>query len=110
MVMGKVKGRSLGDDGKVVGSYDDNSILNSIIYDIEFPDRQVKQYSANILAENMLLQVNDNGHNWLMMDAIIDFKKDTNSSPNGGQISFHNDRPMQTEEDTWLVVLGQMEG
>ena len=75
-VMGKVKGRSLGDDGKVVGSYDDNPILNSIIYDVEFPDRQVKEYAANILAENMLLQVDDNGHNQLMMDAIIDYKKD----------------------------------
>ena len=76
MVMGKVKGRSLGDDGKVVGSYDDNPILNSIIYDVEFPDRQVKEYAANILAENMLSQVDDNGHNQLMMDAIIDYKKD----------------------------------
>ena len=76
MIMGKAKGRSLGDNGKVVGSYDDNPILNSIIYDIEFPDRQVKEYSANILAENMLSQVDDNGHNQLMMDAITNFKKD----------------------------------
>ena len=81
MVMGKVKGRSLGDDGKVVGSYDDNPILNSIIYDIEFPDGQVKEYSANILAENMLSQVDDNGHNRLMMDAITDFKKDPTAAP-----------------------------
>ena len=81
MVMGKVKGRSLGDNGKVVGSYDDNPILNSIIYDIEFPDEQVKEYSANILAENMLSQVDNNGRNWLMMDAIIDFKKDPTAVP-----------------------------
>ena len=76
MVMGKVKGRSLGDDGKVVGSYDDNPILNSIIYNVEFPDRQVKEYLPNIPTENMLSQVDDNGNNQLMMDAIIDFKKD----------------------------------
>ena len=81
MVMGKVKGRSLGDDGKVVGSYDDNPILNSIIYDVEFPYGQVKEYAANILAENMLSQVDDNGHNRLMMDAIIDFKKDPTAVP-----------------------------
>ena len=62
MVMKKVQGWSLGDNGKVMGSYDDNPILNSID-DVEFPDGQVKEYAANILAENMLSQVDPDGHN-----------------------------------------------
>ena len=63
MVMGKIQGWSLGDNGKVMGSYDDNPIMNSIVYDVEFPDGQVKEYAANILAQNLLSQVDPDGHN-----------------------------------------------
>ena len=36
------------------GTYDNNPYLNSIIYYVEFPDGQVKEFTANIIAENML--------------------------------------------------------
>jgi hypothetical protein len=32
--------------------------MNSIVYEVEFPDGELKEYAANILAENMLSQVN----------------------------------------------------
>ena len=37
MQMAKVIGRTVGDHGYTMGSYDDNPLLNSIIYDVEFP-------------------------------------------------------------------------
>lgn len=76
MTMGKVKGRSIGDHGHVMGSYNDNPILNSIVYDVEFPDGQVKEYSANVIAENMLSQVDPNGYTKRLMKDIIDYRKD----------------------------------
>ena len=57
LVKGKVIGRSVEPDGTIIGSYDDNPMLNSFLYDVEFPDGQVKEYSANMLAENMLTRV-----------------------------------------------------
>ena len=45
---GKVKRRALGPDGNVVGKYDNNVMLNSIMYEVEFADRTVKEYGANI--------------------------------------------------------------
>jgi len=51
--------------------------LNSIVYDVEFPDGTVKEYSANIIAENMLTQVDSDGFTMTMMEGIIDHKKDT---------------------------------
>jgi hypothetical protein len=54
MQMGKVIGRPLGDHGSTMGSYDDNPVLNSMIYDVEFPDGNIKEYAANILAENVV--------------------------------------------------------
>ena len=51
---GKVKRRDLGPDGNMVGKYDNNPMLNSIMYEVEFADRTVKEYGANIITENML--------------------------------------------------------
>ena len=50
MVTRKVTQRTLGPDGQVTGTYDNNPCLNSIIYDVEFPDGQVKEDAANIIA------------------------------------------------------------
>ena len=51
---GKVKRRALGLDRNMVGKYDNNPMLNSIMYEVEFADGTVKEYGANIIAENML--------------------------------------------------------
>ena len=68
--------RSIGPDGTITGEYDDNPILNSIIYDVEFPDGTIKEYSANVIAENMLTQVDSDRFTMTMMGDIIDHKKD----------------------------------
>jgi hypothetical protein len=76
MCSGKVVRQSLGPDGRTAGMYDDNPMLNSVIYDIEFPDGQTKEYAANTIAENMLTQVDCDGYSTTLMQGIIDFKKD----------------------------------
>ena len=76
MTQVKVTKRALGPDGRVAGSYDDNPMLNSIVYEVEFPDGEVKEYAANVIAENILSQVDEEGFSLMMMEAIIDFKKD----------------------------------
>ena len=76
MATGKVTQRAIGPDGRVVGSYDDNPYLNSVIYEVEFPDGQVKEYAANIIAENMLTQVDSDGFSTSLMEGIVDYKKD----------------------------------
>ena len=68
MVTGKVTHRTVGPDGQVTGTYDSNPYLNSIIYDVEFPDGQVKEYAANIIAENMLTQVDSDGMSTTLME------------------------------------------
>ena len=73
---GKVTRRALGPDGQVAGTYDDNPFLNTTIYEVEFPDGQVKDYAANIIAENMLTQVDSDGFALTMMDGIIDYERD----------------------------------
>ena len=73
---GKVTRQVLDPDGQVAGMYDDNPFLTTITYEVEFPDGQVKDYAANVIAENMLTQVNSDGFTLTMMDGIINCEKD----------------------------------
>ena len=59
----------------MAGTYDDNPFLNTIIYEVEFPDGQVKDYAANVIAENMLTQVDSDRFTVTMIDGIIDYKR-----------------------------------
>jgi hypothetical protein len=76
MSVRKVTKRAIGPDGAVAGTYDDNPYLNTMIYEVEFPDGKLKEYAANVIAENMLAQVDSEGYSMTMMSAIIDSKKD----------------------------------
>ena len=47
-----------------------------MIYEVEFPDGQSKAYAANVIAENMLTQVDSDGFSTTMMKSIVDYRKD----------------------------------
>ena len=62
MVTGRVVGRTVHPDGKTHGKYNDNPYLNSMKYDVEFPDGQTKEYAANTIAENIMAHVDQDGY------------------------------------------------
>jgi hypothetical protein len=65
------------DGSNIVGTYDDNPILNTMVYDVEFPDgAAVKEYSANVIAENMYAQVDSEGFQYNFLDLILDVATD----------------------------------
>ncbi len=74
--LAKVVRRSIDQNGKLIGTFDENPMLNSMVYEVEFPDGVVKNYSANMIAENILSQVDSNGMQHRLLDSIIDHKKD----------------------------------
>jgi hypothetical protein len=76
MAVGKVTKRAIGPDGTIAGTYDENPVLNTMIYEVEFPDGQLREYAANVLAENMLTQVDSDGFSLTMMEAITDYRRD----------------------------------
>ena len=73
---GTVRRRAVDADLKQRERYDENPYLNSIVYEVEFDYGNVREYSANIIAENMLSQVDDKGFSRTMMEAIVDFQKE----------------------------------
>ena len=90
----KVIGRSVDDDGNMIGKYHDQPYLNTRVYDVMFPDGSVEQFAANNIAMNIYTQVDDEGYRYQLMDDIIDHRKtsaaavDTASDRNGKEKSY----------------------
>ena len=76
MELAKVIGMSIRPDGTTAGTYDPHPHLNAIIYDEEFDDGKIKEYAANVIAENMLSQVDEEGFSTTLFDCIVDHRKD----------------------------------
>jgi len=74
--LARVLRRSLDQNGKHVGIYDENPILNTAVYDVEFPDGTIKEYGANIIAENLLQSVDEDGLHSQFLEGILDHEKD----------------------------------
>ena len=76
MKSARVVGRSKDVDRNIIGAYSDDPILNSISYDVEFPDGEIKKCSANVIAESMCAQVDAESFHHSLLDAILDYKRD----------------------------------
>jgi hypothetical protein len=106
--IGKVTRRALNPDGHVVGSYDENPFLNSIVYEVEFPDGQVKEYAANVIAENMLSQVDADGYSLHLLDSVIDHRSDPDKAitrENMYVIDNHGTRKMRKTTMGWSLLV-----
>ena len=57
--------------------YNDNPYLNIIVYVVEFPVGTVREYSANMIAENMLSNVDSDKFTIIMINVIIYHRIDT---------------------------------
>jgi len=49
----RVIGRKRDQEGNPIGKYNKNPILDTTVYEVEFPDNTIRDYAANVLAEAM---------------------------------------------------------
>ena len=75
MKTGTVERRKRDVDGNLIGKSNNNPILDSRMYVVKFPDGREAEYSANIIAENMLAMCDDEGNQHLIMKHITDHRK-----------------------------------
>ena len=75
----KVISRATDQDGNFIGTYYENPYSNTMVYDVEFLDGEIKEYSANVIVENMYAQVDAKRFSYSHLDSILDFKKNNNS-------------------------------
>jgi hypothetical protein len=50
--------------------------LDTITYNVEFPDGGSEDYTANVIAENMYAQCDEEGNHFLMLQDIVGHKTD----------------------------------
>jgi hypothetical protein len=73
---GKVTGRKRGLDGMARGKESANPILDTRNYNVEFPDGRSEEYTANVIAENMYAQCDEERNQFLMLQDIVGHNTD----------------------------------
>ena len=111
----KVKRRAADKDGKPVGRPNDNPLSDHCQHEAEFMDGRTEILIANMTAENLLAQVNDDGHRHLLIDETEDHRvtSDAVSKTDGQKRKKRTTRAWMgilREMERWLSRLGNNEG
>ena len=61
-------------DGIPIGTANENPILNSNMYEVEYQDGMRASLVANCIAENLFAQVDQEGNRHVLLDEIIDYR------------------------------------
>ena len=68
----KVTKRLRDANGIPIGTADDNLILDTRMYEVEFMDGTKQSLSANYITENVFAKVDQDGNRQVLLDEIID--------------------------------------
>ena len=72
---GKFIGRKRDADGNSIGRKNDNPILYTSEYCVEFDDGEVRELTGKLITDSMYAACDDSGNNYLMMYLIVDYRK-----------------------------------
>ncbi len=75
----KVIARKRDADGNPIGTANTNPILDTRIYEVQFPDGHTESYAANVIVENMYAQVDHEGNQFLLLAEIVNHRTDQNA-------------------------------
>ena len=92
MISGKVKSRKRNLDGTPKGTRNKKTMFDTREYVVEFPDGAEREYTANIIAENMYAQCNPDGEQFLLMEGISNHKRDQSAVEKADEYVIHNGR------------------
>eukprot|EP00957_Ditylum_brightwellii_P191319 14567333-Ditylum_brightwellii.AAC.3 len=79
--VGRVIKRSWRLDKQSIGMDHLNPLFDTHTYSVEFTDGSVERYQANVTAENMFAQVDEEGHQFWVLIEITDPRKDASAIP-----------------------------
>ena len=108
----RVIGRAKDENGKKLGLFHSNPILNTQVYEVMFPDGSVKQYAANIIAENIFSQIDEYGYRYQLLRNIINHKKDASAIEKGNEfiISRKGNRTRKHTTKGWYFEVEWADG
>jgi hypothetical protein len=91
MSRGQVTKCKRDDNSNPIGRANDNPILDTREYIVEFDDRDVTELTANLIAKSMYTQCNPDGNQYVLLDDIIDYRHDHMAITHDGQTTVHAD-------------------
>merc|ERR1712197_195011 len=71
----RVKKRLRDANGIPIGNANDNPLLDTRIYEVEYLDGYKASLSANEIAQNLFAQVDEEGNRYVLFDSIINHRK-----------------------------------
>ena len=74
MRSGYVNQRARDAEGELFGTRNPNPIMDTRSYKVEFPDGDVAEFTANVIAENIFSQCDDAWNQYRLMSVIVDHK------------------------------------
>ena len=72
----KVTKRLRDANGIPIGTANDNPIIDTRVYEVEYMDGHRASLAANAIAANMFAQIDDDGNRFVLLDSIIDHRTD----------------------------------
>ena len=99
-------------NGIPIGTANDNPILDSRIYEVEYADGYKASLAANTIAENMFAQVDDEGNRHVIFDSIIDHRTDGSELKEHGAFTRLNNGGRRRRETTkgWEILIQWKDG
>jgi hypothetical protein len=75
MQFGKVTKRMRDAEGRPIGTANENPLLDTREYAVEFRDGHSEALSANLIAQNLYSQIDEEGNVHVLLDEIIDHRR-----------------------------------
>jgi hypothetical protein len=82
---GQIIGQKKDQDGDPIGRLNPDPVLDTRILEVQFPDGDVQEYGANVIAEHLYSQVDDKGHHYLL---FVDHRKDGSAVAADGPVLY----------------------
>ena len=108
---GKVIRRKRDTDGNAVGRENDNPIIDTREYCVEFNDGEVSELTSNVISDSMDAVCDESRNEYLMMDSIVDYWKRDKSISVSSQKVVHRRRSfMQRFTVGWNLCIQYRDG
>ena len=108
MLRATVKRRLTDEEEHPVGKANANLLLDSRMYAVEYADGHYKELTANVIAENLLAQVDNEGRRQMMLSEIINHRVLPNAIPRS-QGTYENAYGVKRQKVTsrgWQILVG----
>ena len=108
-VLCRVKGRKRHSNGTQIGEYNPNPILDTRLFDVEYPDGRVEAFTTNKIAEALYSNVDDQGFTVGLLKEIVDHEGTHEAIPKEEGFVGNTKKPVITTRG-WKVKVKWCDG